>query len=287
MNAIYKKELHNYFTSIAAYLFIAFYMALTGFCITNNSIFRGYSNFAYPLSATTTIFIMLMPILTMRILAEEKHQRTDQMLLTSPVSITRMVLGKFFAMVTVLLVGILVVCVYPVILKQYGNVNLKAAYGCIIAFFLFAITYMSIGMFISALTESQAIAAIATFAVAIITALVSSFRDSVPAGGAPGFYFTVIAFGVIVVILYFLLKNITFCVLLGAAGEAGLFLLYKKQATAYDGLVGRVIDSISIIDRFYDFVYEQFSVASAVYYISITALFVFLTIQVVNKRRWS
>lgn len=89
------------------------------------------------------------------------------------------------------------------------------------------------------------------------------------------------------VILYFLLKNITFCVLLGAAGEAGLFLLYKKQPTAYDGLVGRVIDSISIIDRFYDFVYEQFSVASAVYYISITALFVFLTIQVVNKRRWS
>jgi ABC-2 type transport system permease protein len=287
MYSIYKKEMRTYFTSISAYLFIGFYLALLGYCIYNTNLAGGYASYAYSMASTTTIFIMLVPVLTMRIVAEENHQKTDQLLFTSPVSITKIILGKYLAMLSVFGIALLVACVYPLILGKFGDVNYKVAYMCVFTYLLFGATYMAIGMFISALTESQAIAAIVTFAIAVVTALISGFEDSIPSDNKTTWYIFAAVFALLMIAVYFMIKNAVVSVSLGAVGEIVMMILYWKVPTVYDGLTVKVLGSFSIIDRYYDFVYGELNIASVVYYITMSALFVFLTVQAINKRRWS
>ena len=131
MLAVYKKELKTYFTSVIGYLFISFIPLLIGRYFTSYNIGAAYPKFEVTLSAGTFVFLIAVPILTMRILAEERRQKTDQLLFTSPVSIGRIVMGKYLALVTIYLVPIVILCFYPLILRQYGEVTLGSAYSAI------------------------------------------------------------------------------------------------------------------------------------------------------------
>ena len=136
MLAVYKKELRQTFTSIFGYMFLAFLLALIGFYVYQFNLKLEYASFAYPLASVTLFFLLLVPMLTMRILSEEKKQKTDQLLFTSPVSIPRIILGKYLALVTVLLIAMVIISFYPLVLSSYGDVNMKIAYSNIVAFFL-------------------------------------------------------------------------------------------------------------------------------------------------------
>ena len=123
MTAIYKKELRSYFSSVLGWLFIAFMSLLTGIFFSVYNLVGGYANIEYALSEVTFIFLIIVPILTMRIMAEEQRQKTDQLLYTAPVRGTEIVLGKYLALLTILALPMLVVCAYPLILKIYGNIQ--------------------------------------------------------------------------------------------------------------------------------------------------------------------
>ena len=165
MIAVYKRELRSYLTSMLGYLFIFFILLLTGIYFSAYQLGVAYPRFEYTLSALTFVFLISVPILTMRVLAEERKQKTDQLLLTAPVSIEKIVFGKYFALVTIFAIPMLIMCLYPLLMTKFGTVSLGAAYTAILGFFLLGCANLAIGVFISSLTESQVIAAVLTFVI--------------------------------------------------------------------------------------------------------------------------
>ena len=168
MFAIFKRELRSYFTSLVGYVVIGVMLAFIGLYYSANCLVYGTSDFSTVLYSTTLVMLFLLPALTMRSFADERRNKTDQLLLTSPVSLTGIVLGKYLAMVTVLLVPILLICFCPLIIAMNGSATLTADYAAILAFFCMGCVYIAVGMFVSALTESQIIAAVGTFAALLV-----------------------------------------------------------------------------------------------------------------------
>ena len=163
MPAIYKKELRSYFHSFVGPLFIGVTLFLFGIYFTAYDLFLGYPYIGYALSAVIFLFFFSVPILSMRILAEERKQKTDQFLLTAPVRVWDIVLGKFYALATLLLIPVAIISIYPLVLSAFGEISFAETYLALGAFFLYGLACIAIGEFVSSITESQMIAAIVSF----------------------------------------------------------------------------------------------------------------------------
>ncbi len=286
MLAIYKKELRAYFTSFLGYMFIAFLLIIVGICQDNYNLTSKYANFAYAIQGSTFLFVVLIPLLTMRILAEEKRQKTDQLLFTSPVSITKIILGKYFALISVFGIAVLCICAYPLILRHFGPTNLSIAYTSIAAYFLLGCAYMSIGMFISALTESQVFSAVLTIIVILFTLLIDMLVNLLPTGHLLALIVFIALVLLIAVILYVMMKSLAVSGIFAVLGIGALVAVYISNPILFDGSLGKTFGWLSIISRFSNVVYGICNVSVYVYYISICFLFVLLTIQAIKKRRW-
>lgn len=183
MIAIYKRELKSYFHSVIGHLFIAATLFFIGLYFTVYNLFNGYPYISYAISSVVFLFLISVPILTMRILAEEKKQKTDQLILTAPVGIGQIVMGKFFALLTIFAIPTAVTCIYPLILTKFGTVPLGESYVAILGFFLYGAACIAIGVFISSLTESTVIAAVLTFAVLFVTYVMSGLCNLISKSG--------------------------------------------------------------------------------------------------------
>ena len=180
MIAIYKKELRAYFNSMIGWMFLAFFFLGIGFYHATINLLQGYGLLTYALTSVTIIIILIIPIFTMRIMAEEGRQKTDQLLYTSPVSIVQIVLGKFFAMATIFAIGVAVLALYPLTMMPYGDVVFVQEYVSLAGFFLMGCVYMAIGMFISSLTTSQILAAVITIGVFLFSFLFRAIGVEIP-----------------------------------------------------------------------------------------------------------
>ena len=287
MFAIYKKELKNYFINMTGYIFIGFMLAITGIFTTIINLMSTYPSFETVLSNITIMFLLIVPILTMRSVAEERHSKTDQLLYSLPVSVTQIVLAKYLAMFTVFLIPVGIISLYPLILSIFGTVYMGTAYGAILGFTLLGACLIAVGMFMSSLTESQVIAAVTSFGVIFAMYLMSAIASLIPAGSMA----SLIAFGVVVLIfaavVYSLTKNSTVAGITAAVGAFILAGIYFINSSIYDGLFANVLNWLSVFDRFSTFTSGLFDLTSVVYYVSLIVLFVFGTIQSVEKRRWS
>ena len=159
MSAIFKHELRSYFHTLTAWLFAAFLLCFVGIGAMMYNIQAAVSNFEYVLSFGCLVFVVIVPILTMRVLAEERRQRTDQLLYSLPVSTVEVVLGKYASLIVLYLVPLAIIAVYPLVFARFGEVYLPTSYGSIFAFFLLGAALLAVGMFISSLTENQGLAA--------------------------------------------------------------------------------------------------------------------------------
>ena len=168
MKAIYLRELRACFTNMTGCVFIAVVTFFIGIYFMANNLYYGYPQFSYALLNGIVVFLVAVPILTMRSMAEERRSRTDQLLLTAPVSLTGVVLGKYFSMLTVLAIPMGLFCLCPLIIAANGTGQLASDYASILAFFLMGCVFVAVGMFLSALTESQVIAAVGTFAALLV-----------------------------------------------------------------------------------------------------------------------
>ena len=183
MFAIYKRELKSYFRSFIGFLFIAatlFFVSLYYFVY---NMLSGYPYVSYAISSVTFLFMITVPILSMRILAEERHSKTDQLILTAPVSVGGIVMGKFLALLTIFLIPTAVVCTYPLIMNRFGSVPMGESYLAVLAFFLYGMTAIAIGLLISSLTESQVIAAVVSFIVLFLGYMMSSICNLISSTG--------------------------------------------------------------------------------------------------------
>lgn len=287
MLAIFKKELRSYFNSMMGYIFIAFFLVIIGLYFVVYNLMNGLPNFEYVLATISFIFTILVPILTMKIMAEENRQKTDQLLLTSPLKIESIVLGKYFSIMTIYGIVMCIICFYPLILSKYGTVNLKVAYASIFGFFLFGGAYIAIGLFISALTENQVVAAVVTFIVILITTLMESIAGILPTDNKSAWLIFSVLFIILCCVSYVLMHNAVLSLGLCIIGEIILTIMYLVKPTIFDGSIVLVFKWFSVASRYDDFSQGLFNISSIVYYISIIFIFNFLTVQALKKRRWS
>ncbi|MBO5648811.1 MAG: ABC transporter permease [Clostridia bacterium] len=287
MFAIYKKELKNYFINMTGYIFIGFMLAIAGVFTTLINLMSSYPSFENVLSNITIVFLLIVPILTMRSVAEERHSRTDQLLYSLPVSVTQVVLAKYLAMFTVFLIPVGILSLYPLILSIFGTVYFSAAYGAILGFTLLGGALIAIGMFMSSITESQVIAAVTSFGIIFAMYLMGAIASLIPAGAMASLIAFLVVVVIFTVIVYSMTKNATVAGITFAVGAFLLACLYFINSSIYDGLFSAVLNWLSVFDRFSTFTTGLFDLTSVVYYVSLIVLFVFCTIQSVEKRRWS
>lgn len=287
MKAVYKREVQSYFTSMTGYIFVAFMVAIisTYFVILNLN--NGLPYFAYTLSNITFVFLVSVPILTMRSMAEERKNKTDQLLLTAPVTVADVVVGKYLAMITVFGIVCLLTCFCPLIMSAYGGSVQLADYGSILAFFLMGCAAIAMGMFISSLTESQIIASVGTFGALLVLFLMSNISSLLPSASAGTFLGFCILMLVIGLVIYLLTKNWVLSAAVCVVGIGLLTGLYLWKPALFSGLFQTVLNSLSLADRFNNFINQIFDLSAIVYYITFSAVFVFLSAQAVQKRRWS
>ncbi|MFI3209027.1 MAG: ABC transporter permease [Eubacteriales bacterium] len=235
MRAIYKRELQSYLTSMIGCVFIAFFIAIGGLYFMVYNLFNGYTYFSYALYSTTFFMIIGIPMITMKSFADEKKNKTEQLLMTAPISLTKIVLGKYFAMLTIFAIPNLVYCVFPLLIKSFGIGYFLVDYSALLAYYLLGAVFIAVGMFLSTLTESQVIAAIMSFVALYILYMWEALLSFLP--------FTTIA---------------------------------------------TVLTEYALLSVFDDFAINRlFNIPGLIAYISVAGVFVFLTIQTLQKRRWS
>ncbi len=288
MKAIYERELKSYFDSMTGYVFVAFVTMFMGIYFMANNMIGGYPYFSYTLSALIMILMIAVPVLTMRSMSEERRSRTDQLLLTSPVSLWSIVGGKYLSMVTVFAIPMLVACLCPLVIKANGTAYLAGDYASILTFFLLGCTYISIGMFISSLTESQLIAAAGTFGILLLLILwpdLLSFLPTTAQGSAVGLFLLWSLFA-------FLIYRLTSCLPLAAgleaAGAAVLAAVYIFKESMLDRALVRLLETIALEDVFDSVVYSHvLDLGGLLYYASFIGVMLFLTVQTIERRRWT
>ncbi|CDE42121.1 putative uncharacterized protein [Clostridium sp. CAG:411] len=287
MKAIYKKELKSYFTSMLGYAMIAFFLLVVGVYFWGVNLSGGSAAIGNTLSNISFVYTVVLPILTMRLLAEEQKQKTDQLLFSTPVSIWNVVIGKFFAVVTVFTFPIVVICTMPLVLKQFGNVLFLKSYSTIFAFWLLGCVMLAFGLFISSLTENQIIAAVVSFAFNIVILLMTSIASMMPATAIASLIGFSVLLAVVAIFIFVFVKNIIVAGACWIVAEAALVIVYTVKSTLFESALEKVLGGISFYSRFNDFVNGNFSIASIIYYITFIVLFLYLAVQSIQKRRWS
>lgn len=287
MTAINQRELRSYFHGMTGYVFIAFLLLFAGIYTMFYNLSSGYPNFEYVLQAMTIIFLIAIPVLTMRVIAEERRQKTDQLLYTLPLGMTRVVLGKYLAMITVVAVPCVVMAFYPLLLSTFGTVFFPTAYATLVGFFLLSAALSAIGLLISALTENQAVAAGVCFGVMLLLYFMSSLSSFVPSSANASLGALLVTILVIAVLVRVFTKSSAAAILVGVLGEGCLLGAYFAAPDAFTGLFGRMADGLSVFTRFDTFVGGMFDWTAVIYYLSIIAVTLFLAVQTMEKRRWS
>ncbi len=234
MRAIYKRELKSYFTSPIGYLFVGLFMY---FCATNfidGPILNQLADPFYTFRAANMLFVFLVPILTMRVFSEERAKKTDQLLICSPVSITKIVLGKYFGALSVFGIALVLSIVFPITLSFFAKVSVKEVLSSYIGIILLWSTAIAIGTFISSLTENQIVALIISMGLFLIIFLIDSLATT-------------------------FINN---------------------------PIIIKIVSWISILEHYDEIQTGILDVGSILYYISLTFSFLFLTVRVIDGRRY-
>lgn len=233
MITIYKREVAAFFRSPIAYSVIGFFMVLTGVFFWIYNIIIGNTAFSDTLNAISMFLIFFAPVITMKLLADEKRNGTEVLLRTSPVSVWQIILGKYFAALTVFTVMIALSFVYPIIISILGKVPVAMTVGGYIGFFVMGASFISVGLFTSSLTENQIVAAVS---------------------------------GIVILLCMWFLQSI---------------------GASIGGVLGDALRWVSLLTRYNDFAYGAFNVSSLFYYISFTAVILFVTGMNYERKRWN
>ena len=287
MIAILKHELRLYFHSLTAYVFGAFLLVMIGVGAMLYNINAAYSNFEFVLSFSSLIFALIVPVLTMRVIAEERKQKTDQLLYALPISTTKIILGKYVALLILFLIPLGIVCAYPLIFSQYGDVYLLTAYGSLLAYFIMGAALIAVGVFVSSLTENQGLAAgigIAAILFNYFSVSLAEYATATALGSAIALF--ILAGGLGWLIKY-LTKNENLGYGVGLPLMAAVVAIYYFDESRLEGLIPEFMRTLSLFDRFETFVNGVFDLTAIVYFATVIVFFLFLSVQSLEKRRYN
>ena len=234
MFAIFKRELRAYFTSPLGYVFLAIFYAFSGLFFYIFALSVGSTDISSVFLMMFMVLMVFVPLLTMRLLSEDKKQKTDQLTLTAPVSLLSIVMGKFLAAYAIFAIGVAVMPVYGFVMSTFATVSWLPIWGNTVGLLLLGGIFVSIGLFVSSLTENQMIAAIGSFFINLMILLMNTLTSALPTG------------------------------------------FFKD-----------VLSSISVYSRYSEITNGIFSLSSLIFFISVIFIFLFLTVRVLEKRRWA
>ena len=287
MSAVFRHELRSYFHSLTAYVFGAFLLAVVGLGSVLYNLQAAVSNFEFVLSFASIIFVVIVPILTMRTLAEERRQRTDQLLYSLTITTTQVVLGKYFALLVVYLIPLAVVSLYPLLFSQFGEVYLPTSYGSLFAFFMMGAALLAVGMFLSSLTDNQGFAAgigIAAILLNYYSVSLAEYTSSTAMGSLIALYVIALLLGVVI---HNLTRNENLAYGVTLVLIAALSVAYFVNSSAFEGLLPDIMTKLSLFRQFNSFVNGAFDLTAIVYYVSVMGFFLFLSVQSMEKRRYN
>ena len=287
MKAVFKHELRQYFDSMTAYVFGAFLLLFIGIGSMLYNLQSAVSNFEFVLNFASIVFVVIVPVLTMRTLSEERKQKTDQLLYALPISTTQVILGKYAALLLVFLIPLCFVALYPLLFAQFGEVYLPTAYGSLFAFFLLGAAPIAVGVFLSSLTDNQGLAAglgIGAILLNYYSVSLSEYVSSTAAGSLVTFAVLIVCLGLIIRALT---RNDMLSIAVGLVLLAALIGVYALDGTALEGLLPDIMKTLSLFSRFSVFVNGVFDLTGVVYFLSVTVFFLFLAVQSMEKRRYN
>ena len=288
MLAIYKRELKSYFQSMIGCVFIAFLVAFAGIYFMAYNLNAGYPYFSYTLSGVLIVFLVGIPLITMKSFSEERRNKTDQLLLTAPVSLRQVVMGKYLAMVSVLAVPNLIFCLFPLIIKMQGTAYLKVDYISIVVFFLLGCVYIAIGMFLSSLTESQIIAFITTFGVLLVLYLWDGILSFLPSSAISGAVGIIILLTIVAAYIQQMTGNWFISGGIELIGIAACVVTYIVKSSLFENILTKFLGNLALANVFTDITSNSIvDVSGIVLYLSVIVVFIFLTVQAIQKRRCS
>ena len=287
MTAVFKHELRMYFQSLTAYVFGAFLLVIVGIGAMLYNLQAAVSNFEYVLSFGSIIYAIIVPILTMRVIAEERRQKTDQLLYSLPISTVQVILGKYLALLTVFVLPLCIIAIYPAIFAQFGEVYLPTSYGSLVAFFLMGAALIAVGIFISSLSENQGFAAGICVAVILLnyfSVTLSEYVSSTAIGSAVALFVLAAGLGLLI---HYLTRNDNLACAVGLTLMAVVVITYLVDSSLFEGLLPEIMTALSLFERLDVFVNGVFDLTAVVYDLSVAVFFLFLSVQSLEKRRYN
>lgn len=287
MIAIFRKELRSYFTGITGYLLIALYLLFSGIFVTVYSLFNGSPSIEVSYSDSIIVLLIIIPLLTMRSIAEERNRKTDLLLSSLPISTADYIIGKYLAMLTLLALPIFTVFCYSAILSFYGDIRLIPSLLSTLALFLLAAAFCAIGLFISSLTDNSMIACGLTFGVLLLIYFLPTLILLLPATAMGSLVIFTVVILLLAVLIYKLSGSLNIALISGMIGLTVLIAVFLIDSTLLEGSAAKCFGLLSLTERFDLFsLYGIFDLSAIVYFISIAALFLFFSILSMEKKRW-
>lgn len=287
LNCIYDREFNSYFHTLYGYVFTAFVVLVAGIYTAGDCLRGGSANFAGVVGSMSFIYLIIIPILTMRVFAEERRQKTEQLLYALPVSMGQVVVGKYLALISVLALPVLIMAFYPPILSLFGQVDLLGAYCALVGFYLAGCALCAVGMFLSSLTDNQAVAAGVCFVAMLLLFFLSSIANLVSSSPSATLGAAALLVLLLGLLTYSLTKSKKAGLFVTAGLEALLLLSYFLWKDRFTGVFPALMKKLSVFDRYYVFLDGIFDLTALVYILSFIAIFLLLTTLSMEKRRWN
>lgn len=287
MRAIFDKEWKSYFTSATGYIFMTVFLVISGVFFALTNLLPAYAYYNGVLQSCTFVFLLLVPVITMRTLAEEAHQKTDQLLFTSPLKLSEIIIGKYFAAVALFFVTLFITLLYPIIMSFFGDIAVWEIVGSYIGFAFMGASFIAIGLFISSLTESQVTSAVVTLGTLLFLWILEQIQQGIPTTLTAGVVFAIVLVLILGVIVYYSTYNIYAAGIAAAIGGIAIAAGYLLKKELFEGFTAKFLGWFSLLKRYESFSLGILDVSSIIYYVTFCAAFIFLTIRMVDKRRWS
>ena len=287
MSAVYKRELRAYMNNVYGWLFMAIFLLFTSYVMFQNNLYDGMPEFELTLSGSQYALLLLIPILCMRSMAEDRHNKTDMFYLSLPMKTSSVVLGKYFAMLTVYAIPCVILCLYPLLLGTFGTVNYLTAYLAILLYLILGAALIAVCQFMSSLTDNLVIAAVlGVLAVAVL--LFSPFLSHIlPPTAIASFIGCVVLALLLAGVAFLSTHNLNVTAITAAAAVVPLSAVYILSRGSFENLFPSLLQLLSPFAHFATFCqFGTFSVPSLILLLSYPVLFVFLTVQSADKKRW-
>ncbi len=287
MIAIMIREFRTYFQTPVGYVFMGLFLLVAGFFFTFGNLLNDSSYYTSFLGNILFLYLFAVPLLTMRLLSEERRQRTDQLLLTSPITVVDIVLGKFFAAMLVFFVTLLVTVLYAVVVGVFGDLAVWQTVGGYIGFILLGSSFISLGVLVSAVSENQVSAAFFTFFALLFIWFLNLVRTVAPTDPTSS---TIFAAALALGLAGFFYANTRSWIASAAVvllGAATIVVLHLVHPAIFNGLIPDVLAWFSLLDRYDGFTLGLLKLQEVVFYLSFTSIFLFVSVRMVEKRRWA